>query len=68
MASADLDIDRPTVLDSPHPEAPITLDEPAAKTLGFFDQVGLWGNLGVSLLGFVGRVIKVFSPPHDKRR
>src|ERR1039457_1910007 len=35
-----------------HAEAPITLDEPAAKALGFFDQVGLWGNLGVSLLGF----------------
>jgi NCS1 family nucleobase:cation symporter-1 len=37
-----------------HAEAPITLDEPAAKTLGFFDQAGLWGNLGVSLLGFTG--------------
>jgi NCS1 family nucleobase:cation symporter-1 len=37
-----------------HAEAPITLDEPAAKALGFFDQVGLWGNLGVSLLGFTG--------------
>jgi NCS1 family nucleobase:cation symporter-1 len=35
-----------------HAEAPITLDQPAAKALGFFDQVGLWGNLGVSLLGF----------------
>ncbi|HXR40837.1 MAG TPA: cytosine permease [Acidothermaceae bacterium] len=57
MASADLDIDRLTVLDSPHAEAPITLDEPAAKTLGFFDQVGLWGNLGVSLLGFTGAFV-----------
>lgn len=37
-----------------HAEAPITLDEPAVKTLGFFDQIGLWGNLGVSLLGFTG--------------
>jgi putative hydroxymethylpyrimidine transporter CytX len=54
MASADLDVQRPSVVDSPHAEAPITLDEPAAKTLGFFDQVGLWGNLGVSLLGFTG--------------
>jgi len=35
-------------------EAPITLDQPAVKTLGFFDQIGLWGNLGVSLLGFTG--------------
>ena len=39
---------------SAHAEAPITLDQPAAKALGFFDQVGLWGNLGVSLLGFTG--------------
>src|ERR1700722_6345977 len=41
-----------TATASAHAEAPITLDQPAAKALGFFDQVGLWGNLGVSLLGF----------------
>jgi putative hydroxymethylpyrimidine transporter CytX len=35
-------------------EAPLTLDQPVVKSLGFFDQVGLWGNLGVSLLGFTG--------------
>src|SRR5437868_2286688 len=35
-------------------EAPLTLDQPVPKSLGFFDQVGLWGNLGVSLLGFTG--------------
>jgi nucleobase:cation symporter-1, NCS1 family len=40
-----------------HAEAPITLDEPAVKALGFFDQVGLWGNLGVSLLGFTGAMV-----------
>jgi nucleobase:cation symporter-1, NCS1 family len=37
-----------------HAEAPHTLAEPAPKTLSFFDQLGLWGNLGVSLLGFTG--------------
>jgi nucleobase:cation symporter-1, NCS1 family len=40
-----------------HAEAPITLDQPAVKALGFFDQVGLWGNLGVSLLGFTGAMV-----------
>ncbi len=32
------------------PDAPITLAEPAAKTLGLRDSLGLWGNLGISLL------------------
>ena len=50
MASADIDVHGPTILDDRHAEAPITLDQPAPKSLGFFDQVGLWGNLGVSLL------------------
>jgi NCS1 family nucleobase:cation symporter-1 len=31
-------------------EPPITLDQPAARTLGLHDQLALWGNLGVSLL------------------
>lgn len=35
-------------------EAPHTLAEPAPRTLSLLDQVGLWGNLGVSLLGPVG--------------
>jgi len=38
-------------------EAPRTLNEPAPRVLGFFDQVGLWGNLGVSLLGFTGAMV-----------
>jgi nucleobase:cation symporter-1, NCS1 family len=54
MASVDIDVQRSATLDDRNAEAPITLDEPAAKSLGFFDQVGLWGNLGVSLLGFTG--------------
>jgi putative hydroxymethylpyrimidine transporter CytX len=37
-------------------EAPLTLAEPAPRVLGWLDQLGLWGNLGVSLLGPVGAV------------
>ncbi|MHB1088413.1 MAG: purine-cytosine permease family protein [Acidimicrobiales bacterium] len=39
-----------------HSEVPLTLDEPVPQALGFFDQFGLWGNLGVSLLGFTGAI------------
>jgi nucleobase:cation symporter-1, NCS1 family len=35
-------------------EVPLTLDEPAPKVLGWLDQIGLWGNLGVTLLAPVG--------------
>jgi NCS1 family nucleobase:cation symporter-1 len=35
-------------------EAPRTLAEPVPRALCFADQLGLWGNLGVSLLGFTG--------------
>lgn len=38
-------------------EVPGTLLEPAPRTLGTLDQVGLWGNLGVSLLGFTGALV-----------
>jgi nucleobase:cation symporter-1, NCS1 family len=31
-------------------EAPLTLTEPPARTLGVRDLTGLWGNLGISLL------------------
>ncbi len=37
-------------------EAPLTLEEPATRSLGFLDQFGMWGNLGVSLLGFTGAI------------
>ncbi|HET6816982.1 MAG TPA: cytosine permease [Mycobacteriales bacterium] len=40
-------IDLPT----PRAEAPFTLDEPAPRVLGWLDQIGLWGNLGMSILG-----------------
>ncbi|MDP9459280.1 MAG: hypothetical protein M3Q22_03180 [Actinomycetota bacterium] len=31
-------------------DAPITLAEPRARVLGLMDTLGLWGNLGISLL------------------
>jgi putative hydroxymethylpyrimidine transporter CytX len=43
-----------TIERSDHVEAPLTLDEPAPRGLRLIDQLGLWGNLGVSLLGFTG--------------
>lgn len=42
---------------TPHGEVPRTLAEPAPRALGLLDQLGLWGNLGVSLLGFGGAVV-----------
>ncbi len=37
-------------------EVALTLDGVVAQPLGWLDQLGLWGNLGVSLLGFTGAV------------
>jgi putative hydroxymethylpyrimidine transporter CytX len=42
-------------------EAPTTLNQPAVRTLRWIDHVGLWGNLGVSLLGFTGAIF-VLAP------
>lgn len=39
-----------------HSEVPRTLNEPVPQALGLLDQFGLWGNLGVSLLGFTGAI------------
>jgi putative hydroxymethylpyrimidine transporter CytX len=39
---------------APAAEAPRTLLEEAPRTLGLLDQLGFWGNVGVSLLGFAG--------------
>ena len=44
------------VLGDRHSEVPRTLAEPVPQALGLFDQLGLWGNLGVSLLGFTGAI------------
>src|SRR4051794_26744720 len=49
------------LLPSSHPDAggevPPTLVGPTPRVLGVFDQLGLWGNLGVSLLGFTGAAV-----------
>ena len=41
---------------APPDEAPLTLDQPTPRTLGGWDIAALWGNLGVSLLGFTGAI------------
>ncbi|MBX7449290.1 cytosine permease [Mycolicibacterium sp. 3033] len=41
-------------------EVPSTLTETAPRVLGVFDQIGLWGNLGVSLLGFTGAAVVLY--------
>lgn len=45
-----------TVRSDRRAEAPRTLAEPVPQVLSTWDQLGLWGNLGVSLLGFTGAV------------
>jgi len=43
-------VDRP-IEPQEHIEAPLTLEEPPPRVLGWWDQIGLWGNLGMSILG-----------------
>ena len=45
-----------TVPGDRHSEVAHTLAEPVPQALSAFDQLGLWGNLGVSLLGFTGAI------------
>src|SRR6202040_3732398 len=45
-----------TVPGDRHSEVAHTLAEPVPQALSLADQLGLWGNLGVSLLGFTGAV------------
>ena len=45
-----------TVPGDRHSEVARTLAEPVPQALSLFDQLGLWGNLGVSLLGFTGAI------------
>jgi NCS1 family nucleobase:cation symporter-1 len=45
-----------TVRGDRHSEVARTLAEPVPQALSLSDQFGLWGNLGVSLLGFTGAV------------
>jgi nucleobase:cation symporter-1, NCS1 family len=44
-----------------HAEAPVTLIEPAPRTLGLLDQFGFWGNLGVSLFGLTTASTVMFA-------
>ena len=45
-----------TVPGDRHSEVARTLAEPVPQALSMLDQFGLWGNLGVSLLGFTGEI------------
>src|SRR5215469_12630455 len=45
-----------TVPGDRHAEVARTLAEPVPQALSLSDQFGLWGNLGVSLLGFTGAI------------
>ncbi len=45
-----------TVPGDRHCEVARTLAEPVPQALSTLDQFGLWGNLGVSLLGFTGAI------------
>jgi nucleobase:cation symporter-1, NCS1 family len=51
---------RPAV-DVGHAEAPNTLTEAAPRTLSLLDQLGFWGNLGVSLFGLT-TAVTVLAP------
>lgn len=46
---------------SPAEEVGLTLDAAVPRTMGFWDTAALWGNLGVSLLGFTGAIF-VLAP------
>jgi nucleobase:cation symporter-1, NCS1 family len=50
----------PTTSVDDRAEAPFTLDQPAPRALRLVDQLGLWGNLGVSLLGFTGAIYVLY--------
>ena len=45
-----------TVPGDRHSEVAHALAEPVPQALSALDQLGLWGNLGVSLLGFTGAI------------
>ena len=48
------------VVSDPRSDVGPTLDSPVPQTLGLLDQLGLWGNLGVSLLGFSGALFVLY--------
>src|ERR671930_480248 len=51
---------RPVARQDDRAEAPLTLEQPAPRALRLIDQLGLWGNLGVSLLGFTGAIFVLY--------
>ena len=61
MASCDRRIDRSPGRCAQRAEPGRTLDDEQPRTLGFWDQVALWGNLGISLLGPIGAIF-VLAP------
>ncbi|MDQ1696126.1 MAG: nucleobase:cation symporter, family [Frankiaceae bacterium] len=44
-------VERVSTLDSHLVEPPLTLERPPPRVLGWLDQIGLWANLGMSILG-----------------
>jgi putative hydroxymethylpyrimidine transporter CytX len=50
----------------PRNEVPYTLEEPAPRALGFWDQGAFWANLGVSLFAFSG-AYTVLAPDENGR-
>ncbi|WP_433465639.1 purine-cytosine permease family protein [Spirillospora sp. CA-128828] len=60
------DVEKRPQDERPRNEVPFTLDEPAPKVLGFWDQSAFWANLGVSLLAFSG-AYTVLAPDADGR-
>jgi putative hydroxymethylpyrimidine transporter CytX len=49
-----------TIERAAYAEAPLTLEQPPPRALRLIDQLGLWGNLGVSLLGFTGALYVLY--------
>ena len=47
----DVRADRTATTDRASREAPLTLTTDPPRTLGFLDQLAMWGNLGISLFG-----------------
>src|ERR1700753_2080328 len=46
----------PSAVGDRRAEVPGAPPGPPPRALSFVDQLGLWGNLGVSLLGFTGAI------------
>jgi nucleobase:cation symporter-1, NCS1 family len=56
MATSTAPGDFVTIPGDRHSEVGRNLAEPVPRALSLIDQLGLWGNLGVSLLGFTGAI------------